>query len=239
MVPEDQWHGDPFSASTRHILGKRYGAAHRPVRVAPMAHHCMGGVCIDDHGATTVQGLFACGEVTGGLHGANRMGGNALTETLVFGSRAGEAAAAWASANDCALNGTILKDFEPLKSDSKPGVTRSDASMRDLCNILWKECGIIRNRQGLERALSVAALVYGQALKSGTVDNPLALRRRLETLSGARAAALIIKAALKGTESRGAHYREDFPDQDDENWRGHLRVNLSADGQEKWHFQRS
>ena len=62
-----------------------------------MAHHTMGGVAIDPAGATSVPGLFAAGEVTGGLHGANRMGGNALAETLVFGRRAGESAAAWAA----------------------------------------------------------------------------------------------------------------------------------------------
>lgn len=94
--PEEIWLKDPFSASVRHILGERYGAMHRPLRVAPAAHHVMGGVRIDKHGATSVPGLFAAGEITGGLHGANRMGGNALTDTLVFGTIAGDSAARWA-----------------------------------------------------------------------------------------------------------------------------------------------
>ena len=75
-----------------------------------MAHHTMGGVCIDTSGATSVPGLFAAGEVTGGLHGANRMGGNALTETVVFGARAGESAAVWAMDNDKKPNTELFND---------------------------------------------------------------------------------------------------------------------------------
>lgn len=93
---DDQWRIDPFAAAIRPILGERYGASHRPVRVAPAAHHVMGGVRIDAACATSVPGLFAAGETAGGLHGANRMGGNALSETLVFGARAGISAAAYA-----------------------------------------------------------------------------------------------------------------------------------------------
>ena len=95
-VTEEKWLSDPFSASMRHILGDRRGALDRPLRVAPAAHHTMGGVRIDGKGATSVPGLFAAGEVTGGLHGANRLGGNALSETMVFGARAGNSAADWA-----------------------------------------------------------------------------------------------------------------------------------------------
>jgi succinate dehydrogenase/fumarate reductase flavoprotein subunit len=72
----------------------------------------MGGVCIDTDGTTSVPGLFAAGEVTGGLHGANRMGGNALTETLVFGARAGEAAANWAKDNNSQPKTEVFKEAE-------------------------------------------------------------------------------------------------------------------------------
>ena len=95
-LPDEKWQIDPFSAALGHLLGDRYGARRRPVRVAPVAHHVMGGGKIGHRGATTVPGVFAAGEVAGGLHGANRMGGNALSETLVFGARAGTAAAEWA-----------------------------------------------------------------------------------------------------------------------------------------------
>ena len=80
-----------------------------------MAHHTMGGVCIDAEGMTSLPGLFAAGEVMGGLHGANRMGGNALTETLVFGARAGEAAAIWAKDRAREPKTQIFKDAEVEK----------------------------------------------------------------------------------------------------------------------------
>jgi len=103
-------------------------------------------------------------------------------------------------------------------------------------DILWEECGIIRNQHGLERASDMAERVYKETLQSGVGHRPVNIQRRFETLSGARTAAIIVKAALKRKESRGAHFREDFPDQDDQNWRGHLQVNLSPDGQEQWRF---
>ena len=238
-VSENKWHGDPFSASARHVLGERYAARHRPLRVAPMAHHCMGGVRIDGRGRSSVAGLFACGEVTGGLHGANRMGGNALTETLVFGARAGEAAAAWATGNNCALNTMVLRGSKSFRFDSKPGAAGADTSglMRTLCAILWEKCGIVRNQEGLARALTKAKLVYAEALHSGSGNRPLTTQRRHEALFGARAATLIVQAALRRKESRGAHFREDFQDQNDENWKGHLQVGRSSKGELNWRFE--
>lgn len=233
-----EWREDPFSASTQPILGERYGAIHRPVRVAPMAHHTMGGVCIDTNGATSVPGLFAAGEVTGGLHGANRMGGNALTETLVFGARAGEAAADWAKDKDKEPTTELFKNAEVEKFASVLKTAESNASrfMANLSNILWKEAGIIRNRHGLEHALNTVKTISTDVLKSG-IGNHLDVQSRTEILLGARVASLIIQAALKREESRGAHFREDFADQDDKNWQGHLQVKLSRNGQKHWNFQ--
>jgi len=165
-VSELKWCEDPFSASTHHILGERYGAIHRPVRVAPMAHHTMGGVCIDASGTTSVPGLFAAGEVTGGLHGANRMGGNALTETLVFGARAGEAAAVWTKDSDRVPKTEIFKnsDFEKFVSVQKTARSNSAGLMANLSEIIWKEAGIIRNQRGLEHALNAVNTISTEVL---------------------------------------------------------------------------
>jgi fumarate reductase (CoM/CoB) subunit A len=237
-VSEHKWGENPFSASSYLILGERYGANHRPVRVAPMAHHTMGGACIDTYGTTSVPGLFAAGEITGGLHGANRMGGNALTETLVFGARAGEAAAIWAKNSDNEPKTEIFKDAEVEKFASVQKTARSNSAelMTNLSEIIWKEAGIIRNQRGLEHALTAVNKISTKALQSN-IGNPLAVQRRIEILFGAQAASLIIQAALKRKESRGAHFREDFADQDDDNWQGHLQVKLSRDGEANWNFQ--
>ena len=237
-VSKLKWHENPFSATTLPILGERYRANHRPVRVAPMAHHTMGGVCIDAYGTTSVPGLFAAGEVTGGLHGANRMGGNALTETLVFGARAGEAAAVWAKDSNSEPKTEIFKDAEIEKFASVQKTARSNSAelMANLSEIIWKEAGIIRNQRGLELTLNAVNTISKEILQS-PIGNPLDVQRRIEILLGAQAASLIIQAALKRKESRGAHFREDFMEQDDDNWQGHLQVKLSRNGEANWNFQ--
>jgi aspartate oxidase len=237
-VSEFKWVENPFSASTHHILGERYGANHRPVRVAPMAHHTMGGVCIDSYSTTSVPGLFAAGEVTGGLHGANRMGGNALTETLVFGARAGEAAAVWAKDSDREPITEIFtdSDVEKLALAQKTAKSNTVGLMANLSEIIWKEAGIIRNKRGLKLALNAVNTISTEVLRT-RIGNPSDVQRRIELLLGAQAASLIIQAALKRKESRGAHFREDFGDQDDDSWQGHLQVKLSRNGVANWSFR--
>ena len=237
-VSKLKWHENPFSATTLPILGERYGAIHRPVRVAPMAHHTMGGVCIDTDATTSVPGLFAAGEVTGGLHGANRMGGNALTETLVFGARAGEAAAIWAKDNNSGPKTEVFKEAEIEKLTSVKQTARSNSAelMANLNKIIWREAGIVRNKRGLEFALNSVNKISTEILQS-RIGNPLDVQRRIETLLGAQAASLIIKAAIKRKESRGSHFREDFIEQDDDSWQGHIQVKLSRNGEANWNFQ--
>jgi len=231
-VAEERWREDPFSASTWEILGKRYGSWDHPIRVAPMAHHVMGGVCINVQAATSVPGLFAAGEVTGGLHGANRLGGNALTETQVFGARAGASAADWARRNPTLSQEDIVQElavpsFGPETSGSAPNLSRLKTRLR---KIMWEKGGIIRNREGLTQALSAAQEIHTEALRFPAPDDPLELQRILELRSAARVAALILSAAMRREESRGAHFREDFPELDDKHWLGHLRIRHSLTG---------
>jgi len=237
-ISEKEWCADPFSASTLDILGKRYGALHRLVRIAPAAHHIMGGVRIDTRCATSVPGLFAAGEVTGGLHGANRLGGNALTETLVFGSRAGEAAAAWASERAGDKSKMLLKELDSSGTESKVKEAGSNLTQlrKRLRKILWEEGGIRRNKKGLTRALEEVKGIQNESLGLPLGDNPLLVQRILELRSGSRTAIIILKAALKREESRGAHFREDFTEQDDEHWLGHVQVRLSPEKKEVWDF---
>jgi succinate dehydrogenase/fumarate reductase flavoprotein subunit len=238
-VSEEDWCRDPFSGSTRKILGERYRARYKPLRIAPMAHHVMGGIRIDPRGATCVPGLFAAGEVTGGLHGANRMGGNALTETLTFGKRAGDAAAAWAFANK--------RDSKAIAEDALRtflnGSPQNDAAIDALLltekiqKRMWQDGGILRNSNGLCATLELVQRIKRQARESSIEGNPGEVRRILELRSAAAAAELTLEAALKREESRGAHFREDFPDQDDQNWKGALQVKLNSEGNEIWEFE--
>ena len=173
-VSEAQWQKDPFSGSTRKILGDRYGAASKPLRIAPMAHHVMGGIQIDTRGVTSVPGLFAAGEVTGGVHGANRMGGNALSETVVFGKRAGDAAAQWASGSGQGagqVEPDIIRRFS--EQPSKAGIKiNPEKFTRQLQEIMWRYGGILRNQKGLAQTLDTVKDIQDQAYESSLQAPP-------------------------------------------------------------------
>ena len=238
-VSEAEWDADPFSASTRYILGERYGAKRRPVRVAPIAHHAMGGICIDAQGATSEPGLFAAGEVTGGLHGANRRGGNALTETVVFGTRAGQAAGVWAThAPDSHRQDPFKESLESaVNSKAQPIKSTAAHLITGLRKILWEDGGIIRNRQGLIRAITAVDAIKAESANLPIPGDPRQLQRKLELQAAVQTAELILQGALRREESRGAHFREDFPQQDEQSWRGHLQVRLSAEGKLIYSYQ--
>jgi succinate dehydrogenase/fumarate reductase flavoprotein subunit len=239
IIPDQEWMKDPFSASARQILAKRYGALERALRIAPMAHHVMGGVQIDPWCSVSVPGLYAAGEVTGGLHGANRMGGNALTETLVFGKRAGEAAAAWIKTTHGRGKKRRLFEFAPGTTDSRAGaaVPRLIHLKKQLKELMWEQGGIVRNGHGLAKALVEAQAILDQAHGNAYCPQGEETHHVLELRTAAYVATLILQAALRRAESRGAHFREDYSAQDDENWRGHLLLSLTAEGAVSWNFQ--
>ena len=236
LSPED-WRVDPFGAALRGFLCERHGAADRPLRVAPAAHHTMGGVRIDASGATSVPGLFAAGEAAGGLHGANRMGGNALSETLVFAARAGRAAAEWAKGADDGDRQLIAKALAESARRWLHGARQAAGLKESLKKIMWEDGGIIREAQGLARALAAVQAIEQEAAGPAAAPASGDLVDRIELCSAARVAGLILEAAAMRRESRGAHFREDFPDQNDADWQGHLKVHQSPGGEKVWRFE--
>jgi L-aspartate oxidase len=197
--------------------------AHDPIPVGPAAHYIMGGVDTDEWARTSITGLFAAGEVAcTGVHGANRLASNSLLEGLVFGARAAEAM-------------TQAPQAAPLKSDrviadrSSPAVRATDGSVADahavrkqpsamdretVRDLMWRDAGLFRDRDGLARA--VAALDAADAAEyPATADG----RRQRNLVTVAR---LIAQAALRREESRGGHFRADFPARDDERWNVHV-----------------
>ena len=120
-----------------------------PMEVAPTAHYSMGGVVVEpETHATDVEGLYAAGETTTGLHGANRLGGNSLSETIVFGRRAGEAAAAFSMSCDVQLRSRqkIAEADEDLSSLIREGEEFARPLQRALRNTMWECCGVVRRR---------------------------------------------------------------------------------------------
>lgn len=125
-----------------------------------------------------------------------------------------------------------------LDPASKKGKAGSDLPglRRRIRHVLWKDGGIIRNRPGLSRALNEVKAIQEDALELAPGDSPVSARRVLEWQNSIRTAGIILDGALRREESRGAHFREGFPEQDDQNWLGHLQVRLSAKGEPVWNF---
>ncbi|MBW1713664.1 MAG: FAD-binding protein, partial [Deltaproteobacteria bacterium] len=164
-IDKEAWCSHPFSAAAWDLLVRRCGALERPLPVAPAAHFFMGGVRIDSRGRTKVPGLFACGEVAGGVHGANRQGGNALTEAIVFGARAGQAAAVWAGQQPPAEVKTRPDNLSLTPPASGAGPARATAAevKQRLKEVMWLQGGLWRSREGLNRAASTLARIRQEA----------------------------------------------------------------------------
>jgi len=199
-----------------------------PMEVAPTAHHFMGGIMADEYGSTTLKNLFAAGEVTGGVHGANRLGGNALADTQVFGKRAGESAAKNALESKLKSNNSFVEvEKKRIKNLFKGGDIYPVEIKKELENVMWKNVAIIRNEEGLKIALKRINELKGM-LKDMIVSNVLSynndLLDALEVIKMLDVAELVTKSALLRRESRGAHYREDFPETKDE-WKKSIVFN--------------
>ena len=190
------------------------------MEVGPTLHYLMGGVRVEaDTAATTVPGLFAAGEVAAGMHGANRLGGNSLSDLLVFGRRAGLGAAAHAASQRSWVRPdeaqVALSTTEILAPFERPDVGEDPYQLHGLLQkTMQANVGIIRTEEELTRALADIAKLRARALKvrvsGGRTYNP-SWHLALDLLSMLACAEATALAALRRTESRGGHTRSDFP----------------------------
>ena len=182
------------------------------IPVCPAAHYVMGGVDVDLDGHTSVPGLLAAGEVAcTGVHGANRLASNSLLEGLVFGAVAAGAMRRWAAEHGRPRPAAA----EPARRERTPAAPAgpSERAVRDL---MWRDVGLFRDGPRLAGALA-ALEAWGAALGSGGRE-PAAVR-----LAGiVTVGSLVARAALRREESRGAHYRSDFPERNDIDWTRHV-----------------
>jgi len=194
----------------------------------------MGGVCTDSDGRTEVPGLWAAGEVVGGLHGANRMGGNALSEIIVFGSRAGAAAAEWALREKLLGEpGALIRSrwdrFQKKWKSNGKGLSPRVLRKR-MGSILWDQGGIIREEKGLQLGLEELKKMKTEDLPWAASETPKEILEKIEVDNGLLVSEMILRSALMRRESRGAHYRKDFAVMDDRNWKGNIFLRKSASG---------
>lgn len=208
-----------------YIWPAKLGVNTERFEIAPTYHFTMGGIRIDTDCQTNIPGFFAAGEVVGGIHGANRLGGNALPECMVFGAIAGMNAALRerrkVSINDKLIEDEIHRLKTSLRTPDNIDLRPKDA-LRILRDIMYIHVGIVRNESSLQEGLEKLNKLEIEDLPrvgvgAGNVFNwewiwKIELENMLEQ------AKIYTKAALLRTESRGAHYRSDYPETDDANW---------------------
>jgi succinate dehydrogenase / fumarate reductase, flavoprotein subunit len=194
-----------------------------PMEVGPTTHYIMGGIRVDgDTQMSTAPGLFAAGECAAGLHGANRLGGNSLSDLLVFGKRAGEHAAKFAREHG---KGRI--DTEAVEVAAKEALAPFDRShapadgpyqvQQDLQAMMQDKVGIVRKEPEMKHALAALQPLWDRARRVGVQNNREynpGWHTALDLTNLLTVAEAVTRAALERKESRGGHFREDFPDKD-------------------------
>jgi succinate dehydrogenase/fumarate reductase flavoprotein subunit len=191
--------------------------ARAPVEVGPTTHFMMGGVVIDTACRTAIEGLYAAGEDTGGVHGANRLGGNGVAESTVFGGIAGDVMAdAVASRPRPAIDARTLERTADALTAPLGRAAGGDLYdlQRGLRDVMWEKAGLIRDGAGLAEALVAADRIAERLERVGVPGGPaynLAWQDWLNVLNQAAVARLIAMSAQVRRESRGAHYRRDHP----------------------------
>ena len=187
-----------------------------PMEVAPTAHYSMGGIVVsaEEH-ATCIAGLYAAGEVAGGLHGANRLGGNSLAEILVFGKRAGKAAASYSKKLNSKLECDKAIDLahNNLNILIKRGKESAIALQNSLSNIMWEYCGVVKDEKKLKEGLTKISEIKTLAKDVGVniqFNSCKDLILHIDLNASIISAEATIMSAIKREESRGAHQRSDY-----------------------------
>jgi fumarate reductase flavoprotein subunit len=192
------------------------------VEVVPTAHYFMGGVICGADTTTEWPGLFVAGEDASGMHGANRLGGNGVANSTVFGGIAGDVMPRWIAANnshrapdETVLEAEIARALHPF---TRKGGDLNRLRER-LLDIMWDEVGVVRDRAGLERSLAALDAIEGELMATGVAEDGRAFNLTwhdwLNLRSLTEVSRVIALAALKRENSRGAHFRSDFPEPGD------------------------
>jgi succinate dehydrogenase / fumarate reductase flavoprotein subunit len=245
------WIKEKIPTSVEHIKKKLPSMYHQfkqladiditrePMEVGPTTHYMMGGVEVDaDSQMSTVPGLFAAGECAAGLHGANRLGGNSLSDLLVFGKRAGEYAAKFAKENGAGRVDQAQVDnaariaLEPF--DRGPAGENPFAVQHELQEMMQDLVGIVRVEEEMQRALEEIAKLKARAVKTGIAGNREyngGWHTALDLDNLLTVSEIIARAGLERKESRGAHFRDDYPEKSDEWAKYNLRVRKGAGGE--------
>ena len=197
------------------LLSRGIDPVHELIPVVPACHYASGGIRTDLVGESSIPGLFACGEsACTGVHGANRLASNSLLEGLVFGRRIAE---------------TIVERLDeprppaPVRARETSGNLMNDSNRLQLQRIMSRDVGVLRDLKGLENAMLELGELAEAAEASPSTEN-------WEATNLLCVATVLVGAARMREETRGSHWRDDFPDRDDARWRGHIDTTLGPAG---------
>ncbi len=193
---------------------------HGPIEVAPTAHHFMGGLKINTDASTSLDNLFGAGEVCGGVHGANRLGGNALADTQVFGKIAGVSASEAAKSTEIKTNDEMVKkEASRIESLIKKGSIKPQEFKNNIKKLMWEKVAIVREEKTLNEALGELQQMQKDLVNLDVKDTKqynTELVTALEVNNMVEICILTVKSAILRRESRGAHFRSDYPETKDE-----------------------
>lgn len=201
---------------------------HGPIEVAPTAHHFMGGLKINTDASTSLDNLFGAGEVCGGVHGANRLGGNALADTQVFGKIAGESAAKAAKSTEIKTNDDMVNaEASRIEGLIKKGSIKPQEFKNNIKKLMWEKVAIVREEKTLNEALKELQEMQKDLVNLDVKDTKqynTDLVTAIEVINMVEICILTVKSAILRRESRGAHFRSDFPETNDE-WKKSIVMN--------------
>ena len=201
---------------------------HGPIEVAPTAHHFMGGLKINTDASSSLDNLFGAGEVCGGVHGANRLGGNALADTQVFGRIAGVSASKAAKESELKTNDEMVREeASRIEGLIKKGSVKPKEFKNRIKNLMWEKVAIVREEKTLNEALGELLEMQKELVNLDVSDKKqynTDLVTALEVINMVEICILTVKSAIIRRESRGAHFRSDFPETKDE-WKKSIIIN--------------
>lgn len=228
-------------AVIKEVFGERAYNLEEPFEAIPAQHFCMGGIKINEHCETSVPSLFAVGEVAGGLHGANRIANTALTEILVFGDIAGERAARYIKGDE--LIDPRIEDvrdgmdrIEEIYNRKLLGGIRPFELKEAIRKIMWDHLGPVRSEDGMKKAIGDLDDIRENKLRRLVLGSKEVIydRDRLEAIEVnlmIQVALLVAHSAFHRRESRGSHYRSDYPFSNDREWLKNVILSKGTDGQ--------
>jgi fumarate reductase (CoM/CoB) subunit A len=224
----------------KEVFGEHVANWQEPFEAIPSQHFFMGGIPINEKCETGLPGLFAVGEVSGGVHGANRLAGSALTEVFVFGDLLGQNVMNWVEKEDLIplRESEVQEAIDQLEEifTRQQGGVRPYKIKQAIKNIMWECFGPSRNEEGMKKGLAGLKHIQESDIPKLALGSHQARynREKMEAVEAClmiKTSILVATAALHRTESRGSHYRTDFPSSDDKHWLKNTVLRKSAGGE--------